>query len=103
MPNKKSQEEQSSHELVRSVVEQGGALRQIANCLGFIVLQMSDYKDKPNKEQIPFLSSLGFDRNSIAALLGTNPNTVSKELSLLKAAQRDEKAKGKVIDENGTN
>jgi hypothetical protein len=63
------------------------ALAQIANTLGFLALTTSDYKNKSDTEQIIFLANLGFDRNSIAAIVGTTPNTVSVRLSEAKATQ----------------
>jgi hypothetical protein len=63
------------------------ALAQIANTLGFLALRTSDYKDKSDTEQIIFLANLGFDRNSIAAIVGTTPSTVSVRLSEAKAQQ----------------
>lgn len=61
------------------------ALQQIANCLGYLVVHTGELKDKANKDLIPVLSSLGFDRNSIASILQTTPETVSVRLSQLKA------------------
>jgi len=72
---------------VRSIAADSASLRQIANTLGFLALRISDYKDKPVAEQILLLSNLGFDRNSIAAMVGTTPNTVSVRLSEAKAQQ----------------
>jgi len=63
------------------------SLQQIANTLGFLALRTSDYKDKSDTEQIIFLSNLGFDRNSIAAIVGTTRNTVSVRISEAKAQQ----------------
>ena len=63
------------------------SLQQIANTLGFLALRNSDYKEKSDTDQIIFLSNLGFDRNSIAAIVGTTPNTVSVRLSESKAQQ----------------
>jgi RNA polymerase-interacting CarD/CdnL/TRCF family regulator len=61
------------------------AIQQIANTLGFLAIQTSDYKGKTDTERIFFLSNLGFDRNSIAAIVGTTPATVSTRLSEAKA------------------
>ena len=61
----------------------------IQNCLGFLVFQMSDKKDeKSATPKIEFLNNLGFDRNSIAAILGTTPETVSTRLSELKSSKK---------------
>jgi len=69
------------------IVAESASLRQIANTLGFLALRTSDYKDKTDTEQILFLANLGFDRNSVAAIVGTTPNTVSVRLSEAKAEQ----------------
>lgn len=68
------------------------SLQQIAASLGFIVLQMSPLKDNKNPEKIRFLAKFGFDRNQIAAILDSTPNTVSKELSVLKTGRGKEEA-----------
>ena len=68
-------------------VASSASLQQIANTLGFLALRNSDYKDKSDTDQIIFLSNLGFDRNSVAAIVGTTPNTVSVRLSEAKADQ----------------
>jgi hypothetical protein len=78
-----------------SVTSLAPVLRQVANCMGYIVLQMSDYKDKADTERIPFLGRLGFHRNDIAGILGTTPGTVSKQLSITKASERGKKRTGK--------
>jgi len=63
-------------------------LQQIANCLGYFVVTSGDLKGKSNNELIPVLASLGFDRNSIAAILQTTPETVSVKMSQLKAKSK---------------
>jgi len=72
-----------------SIAEQ--PLQQIANCLGYFVVTSGDLKGKPNNELIPVLASLGFDRNSIAAILQTTPETVSVRISRLKAKSKASK------------
>ncbi|MFQ6091120.1 MAG: hypothetical protein ACE5OR_00305 [bacterium] len=76
------------------------ALQQIANSLGYMVLQMSDLKDKNNSEKMPMLTSLGFDRKAIAAILRTTPETVSVTLSKMKARTEGRKA-GKAAKAEG--
>ncbi len=71
----------------------GKSLQQIANCLAYLIVHTDELKDKPNRDLIPILASLGFDRNAIAAVLQTNAPTVSVRLSQLKA-----EAKGKKVD-----
>jgi hypothetical protein len=51
---------------------------------------MSVRKEAKNSEKIRFLSKFGFDRNQIAAIVDSTPNTISKELSILKAARAKE-------------
>jgi len=81
--SKKTHQSASGH----SSAADSASLKQIANTLGFLALHTSNYKDKPDTDQIIFLSNLGFDRNSIAAMVGTTPNTVSVRLSEAKAQQ----------------
>jgi hypothetical protein len=71
----------------KALEETNKALQQIAASLGFIVLQMSSHKDKKNPQRIQFLAKFGFDRNQIAAILDSTPNTISKELSVLKTGR----------------
>ena len=61
------------------------SLQQIANCLGYLVVNSEELKGKSNNELIPILASLGFDRSAIASILETTPETVSVRLSQLKA------------------
>lgn len=63
-------------------------LHQIANCLGLQSLESPIIKGKTDTDKILFLSSLGFDRNAIAAIIGTTPATVSVRQSEAKAAQQ---------------
>jgi len=60
------------------------SLQQIANCLAYLVTQTEELRGKPDKELIPILAGLGFDRNSIASILHTTPGTVSVCLSQCK-------------------
>jgi len=77
------------------------SLQQIAASLGFVILQMSPLKNSKNSEKIRFLSKFGFDRNQIAAILDSTPNTISKELSVLKTKRG--KKKTDVKNANGYN
>lgn len=70
--------------------ETNQSLRQIATGLGFIVLQMSNLKEKKNPEKIRFLFKFGFDRHQIAAIIDSTSSTVSKEMSILKASAEKE-------------
>ena len=60
-------------------------LKQIANCLGYLVVHTEELKGKSNNDLIPILASIGFERSSIASILQTTPKTVSERLSRLKA------------------
>lgn len=80
---KKTPQPRSEH----SEAADSASLRQIANTLGFLAVRPSDYRQKSDTEQIILLSNLGFDRNSIAAIVGTTPNTVSVRLSEAKVQQ----------------
>lgn len=48
------------------------------------LLALGVIEGKKQREQIHLLSMAGLDRNEIAALVGTTPGTVSKELSIAK-------------------
>jgi CRP-like cAMP-binding protein len=61
------------------------ALQQIANCLAYLVISTEELRSKSKNDLIPILASLGFDRNSIASILQTTPETVSVCLSRLRA------------------
>ncbi len=54
---------------------------QIANCLGFLVINNSEFAGKTDKEKIAILFNLEFDRNQTAAILEKDPDTVSVNLS----------------------
>jgi len=90
---KSSKKTSVSQTFSSSVLEETNkSLQKIAASLGFIVLQMSPLKDGKNPKKIHFLSKFGFDRNQIAAILDSTPNTISKELSILKSSSGKEGA-----------
>ncbi len=66
---------------VRAIDNISKSAEQIANCLGFLVINNIEFASKTDKEKIAILFSLGFDRNQIAAILGKDPDTVSVNLS----------------------
>lgn len=47
------------------------------------------------KEQVSFMSRAGFERNQMARLLGTTPNSISVRLSELKKESSKQKASEK--------
>jgi CRP-like cAMP-binding protein len=59
-------------------------LKRISLCLGVLALRLGHHKFKQDKDRIPFLSNLGFDRHEIAAILDTTPLSVSVVLTNLK-------------------
>ena len=71
----------SSAAIVKAIERLDDSLRVIANCLGLLVLATSELKDGTATQKIPFLSRLGYDRNAIADMVGTTPETVSTRLS----------------------
>jgi hypothetical protein len=75
------------------------ALQQIANCLGYLVVHTEELKGKSNNDLIPVLTSLGFDRNVIASILQTTPETVSVRLSQLKAKASKSSSKSTKVEE----
>ncbi len=68
------------------------SLQQIANCLGYLVVHTDELKGKSNNDLIPILASIGFDRNSIASILQTTPETVSVRISRLKSKTPNKKS-----------
>ena len=69
------------------------SLQQIANCLAYLVVNTGDLKGKNKQDLMPILSDLGFDRNAIAGVLQTTPESVSVRLSQLKASKKNAKKK----------
>jgi CRP-like cAMP-binding protein len=63
-------------------------LQKNVKCLAYLVLQTKELKGKPNRDLIPILARLGFERKDIAELLQTTPETVSVRLSQLKAGKK---------------
>lgn len=72
------------------------SLQQIANCLAYLVVNTGELKGRNKQDLMPILSDLGFDRNAIAGVLQTTPESVSVRLSQLKASKK--KAKKKSAD-----
>jgi hypothetical protein len=66
-------------------------LKQIANCLAYLIINSDKLKGKANRDLIPILASLGFDRINISSILQTTPETVSVRLSQLKAGAKGNK------------
>lgn len=56
-------------------------LEVISRSLGILALRMAPTRHKTDTDRIHFLQGMGFDRNEIAAMLGTTPGTVSVRLS----------------------
>jgi len=69
------------------------SLQQIANCLAYLVVNTGDLKGKNKQDLMPILSDMGFDRNAIAGVLQTTPESVSVRLSQLKASKKNAKKK----------
>ena len=65
-------------------------LKQIAERLGQIVrlLATRTIEGKKQNEAITLLGAAGLDRNLIAEILGTTPNTVSVRISQAKAQKK---------------
>jgi CRP-like cAMP-binding protein len=61
--------------------EVGRSLQTIGRSLAAIAMRFSRSHLKTDKARIHYLQGLGFDRNEIAAILGTSPATVSVRLS----------------------
>ncbi len=52
-------------------------LKKISLCLGVLTLRLTHHKFKTDKDRIPFLTKIGFNRHEIAAILDTTPLSVS--------------------------
>jgi hypothetical protein len=79
MANKKT--DTQSHESVLTAKY----LRQIANCLAYLVVQTGDFKNKEKGDLMLVLASFGFDNDAIASVLDSTPKSVSARRSQLKA------------------
>jgi CRP-like cAMP-binding protein len=77
-------------------------LDQIAKSLAFLVIHSEELKDKSNRDLIPILAQVGFDRNFIAQLLNTTPDTVSVRLSQMKAKAKEKTKANIAIVSDGT-
>ncbi|MCH8877155.1 MAG: hypothetical protein IIA89_10105 [Chloroflexi bacterium] len=88
MVNEKGSEAKPIHEQMQ---EMNTSLRQMSNALGFFTIQMSEYKDKNDTEKILFLNSRGFDKPSIASIVGTTPATVNARLAEAKKKKKKKK------------
>ncbi len=69
------------------------ALKQIANCLALFLINSEALKGKSDPDRIVLLDDFGFDRNSIASIIGTTPDTVSVRLSEAKKKSTEAKKK----------
>lgn len=68
-------------------------LKQIANCLAYLVVQTGDLKNKQKGDLMPVLASFGFDNDAIASVLDSTPESVSARRSQLKAESKGKKSK----------
>lgn len=59
-------------------------LKQIANCLAYLVIQTDDFKNRQKGDLMVVLDKFGFDNDAIAAILDSTPGGVSARLSQLK-------------------
>jgi CRP-like cAMP-binding protein len=85
---KSAQTQKEAAQIAKSLEQLTATTQQIAHCLAVLTIRFSDYRRKPKSECIPFLRDLGFDRNAIAAILGSTPDSVSVQLSKLKASKK---------------
>jgi hypothetical protein len=68
------------------------SLRQIACCLAYLAVHTGELEKKTQTELVKTLMGWGFDdRNVIALLLDTNPETISVRQSELKKAEAEAK------------
>ena len=71
--------------------EIGESLKQIANALGVVAVNMEAMRDKGKGDQTYLLHMLGYDNGQIAAIIGSTSGSVSKMISNLKKAEKDKK------------
>jgi hypothetical protein len=67
---------------VRVLAEETAHSAENAKALKLLVIIA--IKDMKLKEQVDFMSRAGFDRNDMARLLGTTPNSISVRMAELK-------------------
>jgi CRP-like cAMP-binding protein len=71
-------------------------LTMISRSLGAIAVRMAPSRPRKLKDQVHFLNRLGFDRNEVAAILGSTPGSVSVRMSERKKGKRGKgKRRGK--------
>lgn len=74
-------EESEVAKLQSSLDKLSATFQVIANSLAYYISQSDGLQGKSIKDKIVLLDSLGFDRNVIASVLGSTPNSVSAQLS----------------------
>lgn len=79
---------ESSREALISLTPLAERLGTISKSLGVLALRLSPTRPKNSRERAHCLRGLGFDRNEIAGILGTTPETVSARLSEKKRRRR---------------
>jgi hypothetical protein len=77
MAGKKKKKELSEESAVSDLPFDNSELKKISLCLGVLSLRLTHHKFKMDKDRIPFLTALGFNRHEIAAILCTTPLSVS--------------------------
>lgn len=93
MAKKKKKSTQSAElSAVSTGFNYGPELKKISLCLGAMALRLSHHRFTTDKDRIPFLTALGFNRHEIAAILDTTPLSVSVVQTNLK---KDSKRKPK--------
>jgi hypothetical protein len=79
------------------------SLQQIASCLAYLAVHTERLEKRPQIELVKILMSWGFDdRNVIASVLDTTPETISVRQSELKKAEAEAKKAKKRGSEAGS-
>lgn len=89
---KKTSTQQPVNEMAPTFFQNNTEVKKIACCLGVLAVRHAHHRFKADKDRIPFLAGIGFDRHEIAAILNTTPSSVSVVLTNLK--KKDKKPKG---------
>jgi CRP-like cAMP-binding protein len=96
---KKSKESDAKNEQAAKTIAVGelvSVLRTVARSLGVVAVRMAPSRPRSDSDRMSFLKGLGFDRNDIAGILGTTPETVSSRLSEKRSKKvRRKRARGK--------
>jgi len=93
MPQPRSKRNQAQELTLVIPEDVAWSLGVISRSLAVIALRFSRSRLKSDKARVQYLKRFGFDRNDIAAILGTTPGTVSVRLSEKSSPKRARRKK----------